>query len=679
LALLAVDIGGTFTDLMGFDPRTQTFFQAKSLTTPSDLAQGIIDCIHKSGLTIGSAEDLIHGTTQAINTLIERKGAKTALFVTRGTRDVYTIGRGNRPESYNLMFHRHRTLVPRSLTFEVNERVLASGNVHESIDLDGVAKACAALKGQDIAAVAVCFLHAYANPEHERATGELIRRLLPDAYVSLSHEVLREYREFERTSTTVVNSYIGPRMSGYVTGLNQRLREIGFSGDLSIMQSNGGIMTPEVAVRKPVTMMESGPVGGIIASAQLGRVMGIGNIISFDMGGTTAKASLIKDGQVTMADGYYVGGLANGDPVMAPVVDVVEVGAGGGSIAWLDEVGALKVGPQSSNADPGPICYGNGGEDPTITDANVILGRVGASDFLGGEMDLDRDGALRGVGSRLARHLGMDPIQVASAIIEIAVAKMSLAVREVSVAKGYDPRDFAMVASGGAGPLHAVAIAHELNIPTVIIPRFPAHFSALGMLMADERQDVVRTYLVGLEHADFATLMDIHHETLATATANIKRKENVTHQINLDLRYVGQEFTLTVPITEEQLSTGDATGIRQAFDALHEHRYHHHAADEPVEIVNYRLVVIGKRPELALPVVTDAATGTATSRRPVYFRETSAPIDCTVHFRHSLKPGDQFEGPALVQEYASTTVLYSGDVCTVAATGELVISIGAKK
>ncbi len=679
MTLLAVDIGGTFTDLMAFDEKSQNFYQGKSLSTPKDLAQGIIDCITKSNLTISEAQDLIHGTTQAINTLIERKGAKTALLVTKGTRDVYKIGRGNRPESYNLMFKRHSPLVPRQLTFEVEERMLADGSIREAVDRAQVEGLCEQLKANGVEAVAVCFLHSYANPVHEKEVGEILAKQLPECYVSLSHEILREYREFERTSTTVVNAYIGPRMSGYVHSLEDRLKEIGFGGELSIMQSNGGVMTPGVAVEKPVTMMESGPVGGIIASAEIGKALGYENVISFDMGGTTAKASLVREGQATMAEGYYVGGYASGDAVMAPVVDVVEVGAGGGSIAWIDEVGALKVGPQSSSADPGPICYGNGGEEPTITDANVILGRVGAADFLGGEMKLDLKGAIAGTEKDISSKLGMDTNAVAAAIIDISVTKMSLAVREVSVEKGYDPRDFAMVASGGAGPLHAVQIAKELHIPTVIIPLFPAHFSALGMLMADERQDFIRTYLKNMEDVNFEDLISIHNEMMIQAKRDLKLADKMEYQIKLDLRYVGQEFTLSIPVDIEQFEKGDSEGIRKAYDEMHEHRYAHHAADEPVEMVNYRLVATGKRATLKLPDVSGDKAAVEPARRPVYFEDSSEPADCPVYNRNDLRPGDKFNGPALVQEYASTTVIFSDDNCVVADTGELIISVGVSK
>ena len=421
--LVAIDIGGTFTDLMAFDEATGRFAQAKSLTTPTQLVKGIIDCLRMSGVDLAEIGELIHGSTTAINILIERKGAKTGLIVTRGTRDVYSIGRGNRPESYNLFFHRHRPLVPRHLTREIDERMLASGEVLEPLEHASLEEACRRLADEKVEAVAVCFLHSYVNPEHERAAGEIVRRALPGAYVSLSHEILREYREFERTSTTVVNAYIGPKVGGYVRSLKASLAQIGFRGDLTIMQSNGGVMTPEVATERPVAMMESGPVGGIIASAQTGRALGFADLISFDMGGTTAKASLIREGEPTMAPGYYVGGYASGHPVMVPVIDVVEVGAGGGSIAWIDEIGALKVGPQSAGADPGPMCYRGGGTEPTITDANLVLGRLDAEDFLGGQMVLDPKAAAQGIVRRIADPLKMSATAAAQAIVDIAVSK----------------------------------------------------------------------------------------------------------------------------------------------------------------------------------------------------------------------------------------------------------------
>jgi N-methylhydantoinase A len=676
MIFVAVDIGGTFTDLIGFDDRAQAFVQAKSLTTPHELTQGVIDCIRQSGLDAGAIDELIHGSTIAINTLIERKGARTGLVVTRGTRDVYIIGRGNRPESYNLFFHRHQPLVSRRDTREVDERVLATGEVDRPLKKASVAEACRALKQAGVEAVAVCFLHAYANPGHERAAGATIRKALPDAYLSLSHDILREYREFERMSTTVVNAYIGPKVGGYVKSLSSSLAGIGFKGDLSIMRSNGGVMTPEVATQRPVAMMESGPVGGIIASARVGAQLGFPNVISFDMGGTTAKASLIREGEPTLAPGYYVGGYASGHPVMLPMIDVVEVGAGGGSIAWRDDIGALKVGPQSAGADPGPICYRGGGTEPTITDANVVLGRIDPDNFLGGTMKLDAKGAERGIREKVAGPLKLDVIAAAQAIVDISINKMSLAVREVSVAKGFDPRDFALVASGGAGPLHVCAIARELYIPTVIVPLFPSHFSALGMLLADERHDFIRTVYSDLAGVDFQKLVAVHDEMVADARASLRHNKDAQFQIQLDLRYMGQEFTLSAPVELAQLKRGDRQGIRSAFDALYEHRYAHHSPEEPVEMVNIRLGAIGKRPKLAFPSLAAAGAATPAGEREAYFSRADRPLSAKVYRRERLGAGAQIAGPALIQEHGTTTVLFEHDRCQVADSGELIIKVG---
>jgi len=673
--LVAIDIGGTFTDLMAFDEATGRFSQAKSLTTPDRLVQGIVDCLKKSGVDTAAITELIHGSTTAINTLIERKGAKTGLIVTRGTRDVYFIGRGNRPESYNLFFHRHRPLVPRHLTREVDERLMSSGEVLEPLRSASVEDACRKLAAEGVEAVAVCFLHSYANPEHERAAGEIVHRLLPAAYLSLSHRILREYREFERTSTTVVNAYIGPKVGGYVRSLKASLAAIGVQGELTIMQSNGGVMTPEVATERPVTMMESGPVGGIIASARVGRALKCPDVISFDMGGTTAKASLIRAGEPTMAPGYHVGGYASGHPVMVPVIDVVEVGAGGGSIAWIDEVGALKVGPQSAGAQPGPICYRGGGPDPTITDANLVLGRLDPDDFLGGEMLLDAQAAAAGIKKKIADPLKLSVTAAAQAIVDIAVSKMSLAVREVSVAKGYDPRDFALVASGGAGPLHVLAIARELHIPKVIVPLFPAHFSALGMLAADERHDFIRTFYADLGTLDFAELERTLAEMSAESAAVLRNAKNAERRIHLDLRYVGQEFTLPVPVGEKQIRAGDTKGIRSAFDRLYHRRYAHHSPGEPVEIVNVRLAAIGKRASMKLPGLSARRPAKAFRKVMAYVGGASRPVSCPVYRREDLGAGARIAGPALVREHGTTTVLFKGDRCQVARTGELVISV----
>jgi N-methylhydantoinase A len=394
------------------------------------------------------------------------------------------------------------------------------------------------------------------------------------------------------------------------------------------------------------------------------------------MGGTTAKASLVRDGEPTLAPGYYVGGYASGHPVMLPMIDVVVVGAGGGSIAWLDDVGALKVGPQSAGADPGPICYGGGGTEPTITDANVVLGRLDPLNFLGGQMVLDADGARRGIAQKIAKPLKMETVTAAQAIVEIAIAKMSLAVREVSVEKGYDPRDFALVASGGAGPLHVLAIARELHIPKVVVPLFPSHFSALGMLLADERHDFIRTHYADLSRVGFADLVRTHDEMVGEAAAGLRHAKYAERQAHLDLRYVGQEFTLSVPVTRDQLVAGDRKTIRKAFDALYEQRYAHHSPDEPVEMVNMRLALVGKRTQLAFPVLGEHDAPKARQTREVYFGDPGRPVACPIFWREDLGAGCRIAGPALIQEHGTTTVLFAGDALAMAPSGEMIISVG---
>ncbi len=672
---LAVDIGGTFTDLIGYDARARRFLHAKSLSTPRDLVDGILACVQRSGADLSDATQVVHGTTVAINTVLETKGARTGLMVTRGTRDVYSIGRGNRPDAYNLLFRRPRPFVPRSLTFEVPERVLATGEVATPLDEDQVIAACAKLREAGVEAVAVCFLHSYVNPEHERRAGDLIRRELPDTYVSLSHEILREYREYERTSTTVVNSYIGPVVSRYIESLDGRLRDREFRGELWIMQSSGGVMAPGTAAQRPVAMMESGPVGGIVASAQVGRGLGFGNVIAFDMGGTTAKASLIRDSVPTVTDGYYIGGYAEGHPVLSPVVDVIEVGTGGGSIAWIDEVGALKVGPRSAGADPGPICYCRGGTEPTITDANVALGRIRPSAFMGGEFNLDAGLGLAGIAERVAQPLGLDPLAAAHGIVAIAIAKMSLAVREVSVAKGYDPRDFVLIASGGAGPLHAAAIARELHIPQVIVPRFPGHFSAVGMLLTDQRHDLVQTIYARLDQLD-TDRTRATYDRMAGRLGELIDAERLRIEAFLDMRYAGQDFTLPVPVDRQDLADDGLRRIRRRFDEVHQRRYGHSAPDERAEVVNLRVTGLGRRER---PDLVDAPrpgnASPAPDRALVHFEAGGEPVSAPIFAREGLAPGYELEGPALVEEYASTTVLFAGDRVTVADSLELVIDV----
>jgi N-methylhydantoinase A len=440
-------------------------------------------------------------------------------------------------------------------------------------------------------------------------------------------------------------------------------------------------MSPEMAKKIPVAMMESGPVGGIIASAEIGKRLGYPNVIAFDMGGTTAKASLIKDGEASVAEGYHIGGYASGQPVMLPVIDVVEVGAGGGSIAWIDEVGGLKVGPQSAGGEPGPVCYDHGGQEPTVTDANVVLGRISDKQFLGGEMPLNIEKARSAIEKKVASKLSLSLEETAMGIIRIAVANMSFAVRGVSVEKGYDPREFVLVASGGAGPLHALEIARELKIPKVVVPLFPAHFSALGMLMTDVKHDYVRTYYKPLTEADFTKIRQIYDEMAFIGRETLEKErvegQSIRIQPFFDLRYIGQEFFLTVPVSEKEIFSGDIKAIRLTFDTLHDRRYGHKATEEPIEIVNVRLTAYGVRKKITFPEKrTLQGSQVIKGYRDVYLNDPQKPVKCSIYSRETLPAGCMVEGPAIIEEYASTTYLSYGDRATICPYGEITITVG---
>ena len=677
---IAVDIGGTFTDLVAVDEEGQVY-RSKSLTTPDDLASGIQDCLRAAKIQVSGATFFVHGSTIAINAVVERKGARAGLITTRGFRDVYEIGRGNRPEGYNLFFKRPVPLVSRDLRLEVDERLYATGEVLKPLDEQSASDAIAGLRAAGVESVAVCLLHSYANPVHEQRLGELLRQQFPEAYVSLSHEILREFREYERTSTTVLNAYVGPIVSRYLVALEKMLGDSGFRGTFRVMQSNGGVMSAETAKKMPVTMMESGPVAGVIAAAYLGEKLDCRHIISLDMGGTTAKASLIKDFHPEVTSSYYVGGYVSGHPMMLPVVDIVEVGNGGGSIAWIDAGGGVKVGPQSAGAAPGPACYGQGGTEPTVTDANLVVGRIDPEYFLGSGIRLQREKAAQAIADRIAKPLALSLEEAALGILTIANFNMSLAVRAVSVEKGYDPRDCALVPSGGGGPLHALAIARELSVPRVIIPPMPAHFSAFGMLLADLKHDYVQTFVrelaetSGTELADaFASLEKSAIEMLAEEGAG--RQQMVLRQF-LDMRYRGQEYTLPVPITEDLRAISDFGAIRSRFDQLHQEHYGHSAPNEPAMMVNLRLSALG-RFDNQLPLASSFRDSDSKERgqRPVIFENGRQSVLCPIFLRSGFEPGDRIDGPALIEEIGATLLLYPNDKMRVNEFGHLVIDVG---
>ncbi len=675
---LAVDIGGTFTDLTAVDD-TGSVFHAKRLTTNDDLSRGVAQCVDEAGVDLADAERFLHGSTIAINTVIQRDGAATALITTSGFRDVYEIGRSNRPDAYNLLFERPVPLVPREWRFEVDERLDAKGCVLKPLDEAAVRSVAARLADSAIEAVAIVLLHAYANPAHEIRVGEILAEACPGVHVSMSHAILREFREYERTSTTVLNAYVAPVVDRYLGQIEAMLTRSEFDRAFLVMQSNGGAMSVAQARGRPVATMESGPVAGVIGAGRLGQLIGHPNVIAFDMGGTTAKTSLVIDGDAPVVTGYHIGGPVTGHPMMLPVVDIVEIGAGGGSIAWIDPAGALKVGPQSAGASPGPVCYGLGGSEPTVTDANLVLGRLRPDGFLGGRMTLDGDAAQSAIREKIADPLGLSVEAAARGILTVVDTRMSLAVREVSVAKGHDARDFALVASGGAGPLHAVSVARELSIPKVIVPSFPGTFSAHGMLLADLRHDYVQTMVSPLRDVDHATLNDRYRaleregiETLATeglgdAAAVLTR--------SMDLRYQGQEYTLPVPVPAGALDTPAVERIAKTFHDVHRARYAQSAPGESVELVNLRLRAIGKiAGTMATGSIGRELRAQEIRERTVVFGE-DGPIACPLIERSSLGLGDFVEGPALIEEPVSTTVLHPGTVARVADCDALVIEV----
>ncbi|HSW19758.1 MAG TPA: hydantoinase/oxoprolinase family protein [Ramlibacter sp.] len=678
---IGVDIGGTFTDLVGY--RDGQLVLSKTLTVPSDPTAGVANAMRLAETKFSELDEFLHGSTTAINTVLERKGAPTALLTTEGFRDVYEIGRGNRPDAFDIEFQRPQPLVPRHLRFEVSERLNARGEVLTPLDEDGVLALGRQLLDRGITSVAVCFLHSYANPAHEVAAGRLLRDAYPELFVTLSHEILREVREYERTSTTVLNAYVGPRVSNYLRLLQSHLSDNGFDGTIQIMRSNGGSMSLAHATIEPVSMMESGPVAGMIAAGYVARLLDMPQVIGFDMGGTTAKATLITNGVPAIEDGYYIGGYATGQPMQLPVVSIVEVGAGGGSLAWRDEAGGLHVGPHSAGADPGPVCYGRGAKQPAVTDANLLLGRLNANRFLGGGMALDTAGAERVMNEQIAAPLGMSAVEAAAGVVQIADTAMALAVRAVSVRKGVDPRDAVMIAFGGAGPVHAAALCKEIYIPTLVIPKLPGNFSALGMLLAPWRHDIVRTFVSPLEMLDGQRVEKAFDELLQAA-----RRQMAEDGLDVglavceyfaDLRYKGQEHSIPVPLPTPQSLTDSDSPVRATFDALHHMRYGHAAVGESIEVANLRLTLSLPRQGsdmeafLSAPFVPEAARPEQT--RKVVYDDPANPVDARILWRPSLAPGFSFEGPAIVEEPNSTTVIYPGDVGRVTEHGHLVVSI----
>ena len=675
--VIAIDIGGTFTDLVACDVESGKVAYTKSPTTYDRLGDAIFDCIRKAALDPNDASFVKHGTTLVINALLQRSGARTALLTTSGFRDVLEIGRGNRTRPFDLRFHRDPPLVPRELRLEIDERIDGAGNVRTPLATEQIPALAEKLRALNVQALAISFLNSYLTPEHEQQAAAELRRLLPDMFVSTGTELTREWHEFERTATVTANAYVGPQVSNYIADFDSGLRKAGFKGSLLLMGSHGGVISAERGCQEPITLVESGPVGGCIGAARYGQILGIDNLVAFDMGGTTSKCAMIERGRYAVESIYYIGGPDNGFPIRGNVIDILEVGVGGGSIAWLDGQQRLNVGPRSAGSMPGPACYARGGTEPTVTDANLLLGRLDPDNFLAGEMQLDTGLARKAMVDRLAGALGYRDssadTQAAKGVLTIANLIMSSIIKKVSIARGYDPRDFTLFCYGGGGPLHGVELARALKIPRVIVPPEPGNFSAIGMLLADPRLDMARTLIVRLDAGQLPKIEAVFQELEAEGRAALKHEfgeGTVTIEREAEMRYKGQQHSIKIRIAEDD----DVARLRARFDQEYLRRYGHANATAEVQIVVlHSLATLHmKQPEIArLGRATGAGKPSEFAVRPVYFLEEDRFVPTRIYDRYALGPGFSGEGPAVVVEYGSSTLIGPGDTFQVGKLGEI--------
>lgn len=678
--LFAVDVGGTFTDLVVLDSDSGRVSFAKAPTTPAEPAEGVLDCVAKSGLRLAQATTFFHGTTLGINTMLEHKGARTGLITTKGFRDILEIARMGWP-MYQLHWDQPPPLVPRYLRREVAERVRADGVVLTPLSEEDVRREARYLVEQGVESIAVCFLHSYAYPEHERRAGEIIAREFPTVAVTLSHRVTQEYREYERTATTVGDAAIKPRLARYVDELERSLRSRGFAGAFLLTRCDGGVMSAAEARERPIRTLISGPASGVMGAVALSRWMGVPNLICADMGGTSFDAALVIGHEPALAASTRVEGL----PLLVPVVELATIGAGGGSIAWIDAGGALNVGPQSAGADPGPICYGKGGADPTFTDAALVSGLLDPDRFLGGEMALDVEAAREGIRERIAVPLDLTLEEAAAGIVALIEAKMAATLEELTIGKGHDPREFSLLVYGGGGSLVASALAGRLGIPRVIVPPSPATFSAFGMLTLDVVHDFARTSL--------AALADLRPEDLRRQLAELEEqaraalaREGIPPERqalipSVDMRYEGQEHTLTVPLDSSLLSALDTAELRRVFDRRHAVAYGYSMAD-PVEVTAYRIRAVGALDKPARPSLEpggDSAEHARVGSRRALHRESGGELDWAIYDRDLLRAGNRLHGPAIVEEAAATTLVGPEQELRVDDLGNLVITLDRKE
>ncbi len=670
---IGIDIGGTFTDVAMVEAATGRIEIAKVLTTPRDFERGVIDGIGR-GLRDNAIDPvtvtlLSHATTVVTNALLEKKGARAGFIATRGFRDILELRRSSRPDLYDLFQDAPAVLVPRRHRFEITERIDAQGAIIKPLDESELPPLIAAIRAADLQTVAVSLLFSFLNDTHERRIGAALRAALPDVAVYLSCEVLPEIREFERASTTAVCAYVGPMLRSYLDRLQHAASDLGLPA-LHVMGSSGGVFDIAEALRLPAAVVESGPAAGVIAASLAGRQLDRPNLISFDMGGTTAKASVIVGGEIAVTAEYEVGGAANakrwmhgtGHPIRVPVIDLAEVSAAGGSIAWIDPGGALKVGPHSAGADPGPAAYGAGGTRPTVTDADVILGYLDREALLGGALRIDLAAAERAIADAVASPFHLSVAEAAARIVEVVTANMAQALRIVSVERGHDPQEFSLIAFGGAGPVHAAALADELQIPEVIIPPAPGAFSALGLVASDLRRDYSRTLYANLAEVDPARVADAiaAMEAEAVAMLNAARVPQERRAIirQADLRYRRQAYELTVPFMEGRIDRVVTDALAEAFHAKHAQTYGHANRAEAVQLVNLRVTALGRSPPLTLAQRPDPDSA-RTRERDVWFAGCGF-MPTPVHWRLGLLPGALLCGPAIIEALDSTTVVPPG-------------------
>ena len=678
---VGTDIGGTFTDVVGYDAAQNSLFFGKSLTDYSSLVEGVIRCLDSSGQNIETIDVLNHGTTQIINTLLERRGARTALIATKGFADVIEIGRAGRPLPFDLDYARQPPLVPRYLRLELDERISAKGEILRAPSVAALDAIAAELTRLGIEAVAIALINAYRNPVHEELAADYLRARLPQIYVTTGTALSREWYEYERMSTAVANAYVGRHAVSYLDEFATRLEDKGFSGRIFMMGSNGGILSVARAKEQPIALVESGPIGGCNGAAVYAAALGLDRLIAFDMGGTTAKCTLIEHQRFDVHNGYHIGGYEYGFPIQTPVLDIVEVGTGGGSIAYVDEHERIRVGPRSAGSEPGPVCFGRGGVEPTVADANLVLGRIGAGTFLGGALSLDAGAAHDALIEKVAKKIGFAGAnatdRVASGIINLANTQMATAIKEITIERGKDIRDFALFVFGGGGPLHGVSLARELRVGQVIVPPEPGNFSALGMLLANPRIDETFTFFADLDVAAVAALND-HIATLADHIETALRRDfsgvEIHFQRHAELRYKGQRHSLRIPLIPSQT----AEKLREEF--IEEYRKRYGLADSGGAIEFISLHVTGYagtgRPDLRrLHRAGTSGTAGPTGYREVYFPEERARRKTPIHVRNGLPVGTAMRGPAVIEEFGATTVIGSREHLEVGSLGELRITL----